>query len=801
MAVDGEVVYEIRADDSKIDSDLDAAQKKVEQASEKTGDKVEQAAKETAEKVKKEQESVTKHHEEEQTKQTKKGTQTAKTFKELAHNVGKEVDDTIEKAGDGAGKAIDAIRHPIRTVSTFAKEKTGNIRDSFKNSFTHAKESAISGMEKTASAILHPVETAKSAAGAIKGFYGKAFSEVGEIAASAGKASAAAIGAGMLAAGAASVTAAGMAIKGSVDMDQAMNQFIASTGKSREETERYQKVLEGIYKNNYGESFEDIGQAMAEVTKQMGDMDDAALQEVTESAYALRDTFEYEIPESTRAAKAMMDNFGVSGEQAMSLIAAGAQNGLDYSGELLDSISEYSVQFGKLGLSADDMFSIFQKGAESGAWNLDKIGDAVKEFSIRAIDGSDTTKEGFKALGLNADKTAKKFAEGGESAREAFQEVVKGLSEMKDPLAQNTAGVNLFGTMWEDLGPEAVAALAEISDGAYDTADAMGQIKEVKYDDLGSMLEGVKRSVELLLLPLGEQLIPILTELIESALPMIEELLPPLMDSVAQMITQLTPVIEKILPGLLDCINSILPLILDITNAILPLLVEILQEILPELARLIEALSPLIQLILQILIPTLRLMLSAFQETFSHIISDALKFTQNATEILNRLLSFVKNVFTGNWRAAWSDIKAIFAAVADSLGIIFKAPINALIDLINGFLKGLNKIEIPDWVPGIGGKGFHIPTIPRLKTGIDFVPGDYFPAYLDYGERVLTQGENARFNAMGGLDGMERVLSQGMRAGTAGQVTRIEVPVQIDGREVARSTAEYMGEQQYWEDI
>lgn len=52
--------------------------------------------------------------------------------------------------------------------------------------------------------------------------------------------------------------------------------------------------------------------------------------------------------ESTRAAKAMMDTFGVSGEEAMSLIAAGAQNGLDYSGELLDSISEYSVQFGKL---------------------------------------------------------------------------------------------------------------------------------------------------------------------------------------------------------------------------------------------------------------------------------------------------------------------------------------------------------------------------------------------------------------------------------------------------------------------
>lgn len=710
MAADGEVVYEIRADDSKIDSDLDAAQKKVEQSAEKTAKKTEQTEEKTSETVKREKEKVTEHHKQQNDERQKDDQSTGKE----RENTEKETSEKIKSIASGTAKVI---------------------------------------------------------------------------------------GAGMLATATGAVMASGMAIKGATDMDQAMNQFVASTGKSTEETERYQKVLEGIYKNNYGESFEDIGQAMAEVTKQMGDMDDAALQEVTESAYALRDTFDYDIPESTRAAKAMMDNFGVSGEEAMSLIAAGAQNGLDYSGELLDSISEYSVQFGKLGLSADDMFSIFQKGAESGAFNLDKVGDAVKEFSIRAIDGSETTKAGFEALGLNADETAKKFAAGGDTAKEAFKEVVKGLSEMEDPLEQNTAGVNLFGTMWEDLGPEAVAALAEISDGAYDTADAMGQIKEVKYDDLGSMLEGLKRSLELLLIPLGEQMIPILTELIESILPVIQEMLPPLMDSAAAMITQLAPLIDTLLPGIMECVNGLIPPLMNIISAILPLLVEILQEILPEIAQMIEAIAPLINLLLQMLIPVLQLTLSVFKEVFSGIVDYVTKYTQNLTTIFSNLIAFVKNVFTGNWRAAWANIKNIFVAVADSLGLVFKAPINALIDLINGFLKGLNKIEIPDWVPGIGGKGFHIPTIPRLKTGIDFVPGDYFPAYLDYGERVLTQGENARFNAMGGLDGMERALSQGMRAGTAGQVTRIEVPVQIDGREVARSTAEYMGEQQYWEDI
>lgn len=131
----------------------------------------------------------------------------------------------------------------------------------------------------------------------------------------------------------------------------------------------------------------------------------------------------------------MMDNFGISGEEAMNLIASGAQNGLDYSGELLDSISEYSVQFGKMGLDAEDMFAIFQKGAESGAFNLDKVGDAVKEMSIRVVDGSDTTREGFELIGLNADEMSAKFAAGGEMAKEAFNETIDALAAMEDPLA------------------------------------------------------------------------------------------------------------------------------------------------------------------------------------------------------------------------------------------------------------------------------------------------------------------------------------------------------------------------------
>lgn len=722
----GEVTYEIRADDSNLETDLKSAQKKVEQSSEKSADKEKKIEKEKSESIKQEQKSVTENHKNEKQKQEKASQDSAKTFKQLAKSISTDVKESASKAKDHASKSIEAIKHPIKTVSSFSKEKTADIKESFSKAFETSKEKAISGMEKTAKTILHPVQSAKDAGEGIKEHFGGAFEKVEGFAAETVKSidSHMAITIGSAAAVSASIIGIGVSsVKSAVSMDQAMNQFIASTGKGKEETERYQNVLENIYKNNYGESFEDIGQAMAEVSKQLGDMDDKSLQEVTESAFVLRDTFEYEIPESTRAAKAMVDNFGVDGNYAMNLIAAGAQNGLDYSGELLDSISEYSVQFAKVGLDADDMFKIFQKGAETGAWNLDKIGDAVKEMSIRVIDGSETTKEGFETIGLNADEMSAKFAAGGDSAKEAFQQTIDALADMEDPLAQNTAGVDLFGTMWEDLGPEVVTQLASIEDGAYDTADAMNGIKEVKYDDLGSMFEGLKRTVELLLLPLGEQLIPLLSEIIDGVLPLIESILPPL----------------------IECISAILQPVLElIESALVPL---------------VEALMPIFDVISSLLIPILEVLMSVFSEVFKGIAKHVTDKISTVKDVLSSIIDFIKNVFTGNWKGAWKNVVDIFKTIISGIANIFKAPINVMIDGINGFIKGLNKIEVPDWVPGVGGKGFHIDTIPRLRVGMDYVPSDDFPALLHKGEAVLTAQENALYQSVGGFEGVMLALS------------------------------------------
>ena len=188
--------------------------------------------------------------------------------------------------------------------------------------------------------------------------------------------------------GAAVAATTAYAIKLGTEYQSASGQIAAATGATGAELEGLQGVMQEVYGGNYGDSMEDVASAVATVKQQMQGLSNEGLQSVTEGAFVLRDTFQYDISESVRAANALVKNFGIDGDQAMNLIATGAQNGLDFSGELLDTISEYSGQFAKVGIDADQMFQIMQAGAASGAWNLDKVGDAIKEMSIRVVDGS-----------------------------------------------------------------------------------------------------------------------------------------------------------------------------------------------------------------------------------------------------------------------------------------------------------------------------------------------------------------------------------------------------------------------------
>lgn len=338
-------------------------------------------------------------------------------------------------------------------------------------------------------------------------------------------------------------------VKKADELKQSFNTLQTQTGATDEEMEGLEESLKNIYANNFGENFEDIATAIAEVKNQTGLAGDE-LEAMTENAIALRDTFGYEVQESTRAADMMMKQFGITSEEAFNLIAQGSQYGLDKNGNLLDSINEYSVHFEQLGFTAEDMFNVFHDGAMEGVFDIDKVGDAFKEFGIRVKDGSDTTNEAFSILGLNAQEMQDKFSQGGDSAQEAYWKVAEALNSIDDPVQRNIAGVNLFGTMWEDMGDKAILSAMEMSDYFNGTVDTMNQIKEIKYDDLGSAFEGIGRQMETgLMIPLGEKLLPLVNEFanwINENMPQIQEVFGAVMETIGSLIDGLVQVIKAL---------------------------------------------------------------------------------------------------------------------------------------------------------------------------------------------------------------------------------------------------------------
>lgn len=304
------------------------------------------------------------------------------------------------------------------------------------------------------------------------------------------------------------------AVTAGASLESAVDKYIAKAGKSVEETEKYKKVLTDINDANFGEGYEDIANSMAIVEQQMRGLDDAAdLENITKKAYYLKDAFDAEINESVRAAKMLMEQWGMSADEAFELINQGYQKGLDKNGDLLDSINEYSVHFRQIGLSATDMFNTFCLGAESGAFSIDKVGDAIKEMGIRLKDGTAT--DTLKSMKLNANELEKAFAEGGEKGSWAFGEIVKGLQNIKDPLKQNQAGVTIFGTMWEDLGKDAVFSMTSYGEKFDETANTMSSSMDKMYNNTKSSAESSIKRIKTISANLGTKLLPVVNKVLD----------------------------------------------------------------------------------------------------------------------------------------------------------------------------------------------------------------------------------------------------------------------------------------------
>lgn len=278
-----------------------------------------------------------------------------------------------------------------------------------------------------------------------------------------------------------------------LESDSAVGSFAVKTGTAASDMGQYKDIINDIYESGNGESLSNVSDTMALVVQQFGDLNDADLSDITENLFTMESYFGYDAQEQLRAVKMLMDQFGVSSDEAFSMMIQGSQQGLDKNGDLLDSINEYAVHYQQLGYDADDFFNSLANGTASGTFSVDKLGDAMKEFGIRTKDTADSTTEGFSLIGLDADEMREKFSQGGETARQATEDTLTALFQMDDQVKMNQAGVDLFGTMWEDLGAAGVKALMNVNGNITTSKETLEEVDKIKFNGVERRTESLGR--------------------------------------------------------------------------------------------------------------------------------------------------------------------------------------------------------------------------------------------------------------------------------------------------------------------
>ncbi|MGW3416459.1 phage tail tape measure protein [Streptomyces phaeochromogenes] len=301
---------------------------------------------------------------------------------------------------------------------------------------------------------------------------------------------AAGIGAGVAA-------ALGVGVAANLDMEAASDKLAAQLGIGPAKAAELSKVSASIYQDAWGDSIETVNEAVKGVYTNIGDTSKAegGLQGVTTKALALSETFGQEVGPTTAAVGQMLKTgLAANADEAFDILTRGFQTGANKADDLLDTVNEYGTQWRKFGLDGKTAMGLLSQGLKAGARDADVVADSIKEFSIRAIDGSKTTADGFKAIGLDAGTMAAKIAKGGDSATGALDLTLDKLRAIKDPVKRSAAAVQLFGTQSEDLG-EALYALdpSKAVDSIGKVGGAADKMVKTVGDNPKAALESFKR--------------------------------------------------------------------------------------------------------------------------------------------------------------------------------------------------------------------------------------------------------------------------------------------------------------------
>ena len=509
------------------------------------------------------------------------------------------------------------------------------------------------------------------------------------------------------------------AVNAYAETETAVSKVNAYFGETGEAAEASAEIVKNVYGSGVGQSMDAVAEAVIMVKKNLGDLGDTDLTNLTKQALTLEELYGIDMNETLRGVNSLMKQYGLTAQEAMDYIVRGTQNGLDKTNELGDNLSEYAGKFEQAGYSASEYFQLLQNGLEGGAYNLDKVNDAINEVTTRLADGTIGD-----AIDLYSQKTQSLFLawQNGEATqKQVIDSIVADIGSCTSQQEALNMAAQAFGTMAEDGNLKFITSLTSVGE-TYDSVAGSAQNLFSQTQTPMQEMEANTRKLQQALVPLGEKIVelanvvlPPLVAIITAVSEVFGMLPEPVQNFVIILgallvaFTALTPVIAALAVSFGALNISLLPVI-GIIAGVAAAIAGII-AIVKNWGAITEWFGNLWQAVSQKLMELWNGVVVFFTETIPAAFQTFIGFFSAIPDWWSGLWSQVSAFFTNTWNAIlqnpivqlvvdtvtslwenakntlqgiWSGICDIAAGAFELLKNVILAPVLLLIDLVTG---------------------------------------------------------------------------------------------------------------------
>ena len=484
-----------------------------------------------------------------------------------------------------------------------------------------------------------------------------------------------------------------------------VNAYFGETGQAAEDTAN---VIKSVYSDGVGESMDSVADAVLMVKKNLGDLSETDLTNLTQQAITLDELYGIDMNETLRGVNSLMQQYGLTAQEAMDYIVVGTQNGLDKTNELGDNLSEYAGKFSQAGYSASEYFQLLDNGLKNGAYNLDKVNYAINEVTTRLVDG--TIGESIGSFSTKTQELFTSWQNGGATQKQVIDSIVADIGNCTNQQEALNLAALAFGTMAEDGNLKFITSLTSVG-STYDSVKGSAQGMFDATTTPMQQMESNTRKLQQALVPLGEKL----AELANAILPPLVSVI----TTIGGWFERLPGPVQNfviILGALLAAFTALTPVIAAISVAMGALNVSML-PIIAVIAAVAAAIAGIIAIIqnwgaitqwfgelwntictgIGAMVDSLKAWFSNLWTHLQSVWEGICNVVQTAVMLLGSIIQGAIDIITLPFQMIWENCKGIVSSVWEGIKSVVSSAIHAVSSTISSVMGAIKNVISTVW--------------------------------------------------------------------------------------------------------